>query len=158
MAEALLHFEQVVRRSTGGSQKPEDQDELHPFDKRNIHPEISRVSMNLFNDGHYSQATFEGFKYIDKKVKKLSGLSKTGVSLMLDAFKEQNPNIQLNDLSDESERDEQKGFSFLFAGSSSAIRNPRGHEVGNLDTVDRCLDHLSLASFLLRTLDERVAP
>jgi len=153
-------FEAIVRRSSENTRHAEQNGEgLHPFDTRNIHPEISKVSLKLFDDGHYSQATFETFKYIDKKVAKLSGkLKKTGVSLMLDVFQEKNPSIQLTNLSTSSEIDEQKGFSFLFAGSTSAIRNPRGHEVGNLDTVDQCLDHLSLASFLLRRLGDRVTP
>jgi hypothetical protein len=61
-------------------------------------------------------------------------------------------------MSNESERDEQSGFRFIFAGSMAAIRNPRGHEVNLPDTIDLCLDHLSFASVLLRRLDNRVFP
>jgi hypothetical protein len=41
----------------------------------------------------------------------------------------------------------------LSAGAMLAIRNPRGHE-NLIDTPDRCLDHLSLASLLIRRLEE----
>ncbi len=41
-----------------------------------------------------------------------------------------------------SEKDEQKGFQFLFAGSVLAIRDPRGHEYNFVDSPDKCLDHL----------------
>ena len=47
-----------------------------------------------------------------------------------------------------------KVFQFLFAGSILAIRNPRGHEYDIEDSPDVCLDHLSLASVLLRRLQQ----
>lgn len=43
-----------------------------------------------------------------------------------------------------SDKDEQEGFRYIFAGIMSSIRNPRGHD--NLpDPIDLCLDHLSVA-------------
>ncbi len=156
----LKIFEDIVRVAKHytdiSSESSAETVNLHPFDERNIHPEISKVSISLFDDGHFSQATFEAFKYIDKEVLQLAGINKTGVALMMAAFNENNPKIQLNNLSTQSEKDEQKGFSFLFSGGVAAIRNPRGHEVGNIDTVEQCLDHLSLASFLVRRIKGRV--
>ena len=73
------------------------------------------------------------------------------------AFNETNPKIKLNDLSTVSEKDEQMGFRYVFAGSMTAIRNPRGHDVV-ADPIDLCLDHLSFASVLLRTFDKRRSP
>jgi len=40
------------------------------------------------------------------------------------------------------------------AGAMLGIRNPRGHKTGMVDDPDVCLDHLSLASMLVRRLDE----
>ena len=137
-----IQFDPVIPRS----------DVSHPFDERNIHSDIFQTSLKLFDDGHYSNATFEAYKYIDKQVQQLSKSDMSGVKLMMSAFAEKSPLIQLTKLSNSSEKDEQKGFQFLFSGAVSAIRNPRGHEVGNIDTIDECLDHLSLASFLLRRL------
>lgn len=131
---------------------------LHPFDERNIHPEISACSMRLFDDGHYSQSTFEAFKCVDKVVAKVAQSSKTGKALMMEAFKDTSPAIALTRMSNESETNEQEGFRFIFAGSIMAIRNPRGHEVGKVDQIEECLDHLGLASLLLRRLDDREAP
>jgi uncharacterized protein (TIGR02391 family) len=71
----------------------------------------------------------------------------------MQALSADNPVIRLNTLQSTSEKDEQKGFQFLFAGSVLAIRNPRGHEHSVVDSPDQCLDHLSLASLLLRRLD-----
>ena len=64
------------------------------------------------------------------------------------------PVVMINPGMTPSEKSEQEGFKFIFAGSMMAIRNPRGHATGLADDPDTCLDHLSLASLLLRRLDE----
>jgi uncharacterized protein (TIGR02391 family) len=155
MPNSLNAFERVARISGALAYGPEQEsNQSHPFDERNIHPGISKVTLKLFNNGHYSQATFEAFKYIDNSVKKLAGINESGFKLMMTAFAESNPKIKLTTLSNQSEIDEQAGFKFIFAGSMSAIRNPRGHEI-TTDPIDRCLDHLSFASVLLRRLEDR---
>lgn len=155
MSSLLTAFERIARVSGELSFATEDEgDQSHPFDERNIHPEISIVSLKLFNNGHYSQSTFEAFKHLDNSVKKLAGINESGFKLMMAAFAETNPKIRLTALSTQSEIDEQSGFKFIFAGSMSAIRNPRGHDL-TTDPIDRCLDHLSFASVLLRRLEDR---
>jgi uncharacterized protein (TIGR02391 family) len=126
----------------------------HPFVRRNIHTAIPAVVHRLFDNGHYSQATFEAFKYLDNTVKRLSGVDKSGKALMMEALKDSSPLIQLTPLADETDRNEQEGFKFIFAGSMIAIRNPRGHEHDVTDDIDTCLDHLGLASLLLRRLEQ----
>lgn len=157
MSKPLTAFERITRvagqLSYGEDEEPS---QAHPFDERNIHPEIGKVALKLFNDGHYSQATFEAFKYLDNCVKKLARIEESGFKLMMAAFAESNPKIKLTALSTQSEIDEQLGFKFIFAGSMSAIRNPRGHDI-TADPIDRCLDHLSFASVLLRRLEDRQA-
>jgi uncharacterized protein (TIGR02391 family) len=71
---------------------------------------------------------------------------------MMQAFNEASPMIKLTDLNNTSEKDEQQGYKFIFSGSVLAIRNPRGHEYGLSETPGQCLDHLSLASLLIRRL------
>jgi uncharacterized protein (TIGR02391 family) len=130
------------------------QQELHPFEARNVHPELPIKVRELFDDGHCEQSVFEAFKFVEKEVKRISSLSgKTGYALMMDAFNEAGPKVQLNGLLTESDIDEQKGFKFIFAGAATGIRNPRGHEVDIGDTPDEALDYLALASLLLRRLD-----
>lgn len=158
MTDVLSFFEQVARKARNiGPSETTDIRGVHPFDERNIHPEISEVSLKLFDDGHYSQATFEALKYIDNQVKSISGIEETGFSLMMNAFNETGPRIKLTDLATLSDKDEQKGFRYIFAGVMSGIRNPRGHD-NRIDPIDLCLDHLSVASVLLRTLNARKAP
>lgn len=156
MSDGLRSFENIARlagRLSSRVEEPEAQS--HPFDERNIHPALAAVSIKLFDDGHYSQATFEAFKYLDIAVKKLSKINDSGFKLMMAAFSEASPKIKLTALLTQSEVDEQMGYKFIFAGAMSAIRNPRGHDI-NIDPIDRCLDHLSFASVLLRRLEDHI--
>ena len=161
MSGPLDRFEHVVRSYSaevvGPPPAPDEtaeQEELHPFETRNIHPDLPTKARKLFDDGHWEQSVFEAFKFIEKEVKRISGLrGKTGYKLMMDAFNENGPKVQLNGLATESEIDEQMGFKFIFAGAATGIRNPRGHEVDIGDTPDEALDYLALASLLLRRLD-----
>ena len=72
---------------------------------------------------------------------------------MMAAFDQNKPLIQLIPLSSTSEKDEQEGFRFVFAGGVKAIRNPRGHEFSVADDPDVCLDHLAFVSLLIRRLE-----
>jgi uncharacterized protein (TIGR02391 family) len=82
----------------------------------------------------------------------LAKLNESGFKLMMATFPENSPILKLNSGSSITEKDEQKGYQFLFSGSILAIRNPRGHEYGVRDAPDDCLDHLTVASLLLRRL------
>lgn len=155
MATPLEHFENVVRRAKAfDARDGQDSLALHPFDRRNIHPRLPPKVRKLFDDGHYPEATFEAFKFIDKFVQKHSRISESGMKLMMQVFDEARPVLQLTALSSPSEIDEQKGYRFLFSGAVMAIRNPRGHEVNVNDDPDTCLDHLAFASLLLRRLEQ----
>lgn len=157
MSKSLGAFERIARTASELSYGSDEESvQSHPFDERNIHPEISKICLKLFDDGYYSQATFEAFKFLDNKVKDLSGMKGSGYKLMMAAFAGANPKVQLTALATRSEIDEQSGYKLIFAGAMSAIRNPRGHEL-IIDPIDRCLDHLSFASVLLRRLEARVS-
>ena len=125
----------------------------HPFDEREIHSALPPIVKNLFDDGYFAQATFEAFKYLEREISRVSKIKKSGWNLMLQAFDETNPKIKLNNLSSESEIDEQRGYRYMFGGSICGIRNPRGHDYKVSDKMDECLDHLSLVSLLLRKIE-----
>ena len=154
-------FEKLARSKGSFGIKSSFQDNIendHPFDLRNVHPEINDVSKELFDDGYFSLATLEAYKFLDKRVEALSGIKDTGQSLMMNAFNPKNPTIELNELKSQSDENEQEGYRFVFAGAMTGIRNPRGHEVAYAESIEECLDHLSLASSLLRKLDKRNSP
>jgi len=153
MANSLEAFERITRsvwQYTSEQESPVVDE--HPFEARNIHPVLPIGVRKLFDDGHYSQSTFEAFKFVDKEVGRLANSSESGFKLMMAVLSEASPNIKLTACGTSSEKDEQKGFQFLFAGSMLAVRNPRGHEYAVHDSPDECLDHLALASLLLRRL------
>lgn len=156
--DSLLRLERIVRALPAGADDhpadPPSDAEAHPFDVRNLHPDFPKKVRSLYDDGHLAEAVFEAFKYVEKEVKRISKVGgQVGWALMMAAFDEKAPKIALNALASDSDTDEQKGYRHIFAGSSSAIRNPRGHEVDVTDTPDEALDYLALASLLLRRLD-----
>lgn len=156
MIDHFKRLEQVAYRIYGqnlGASSEDKYEREHPFDARNIHPAITSVSKQLFDDGHYSQATLVAFIRIEERVREESSIDATGFNLMMNAFNEDNPRIALNNLSNESEKNEQKGYRYIFAGSMSGVRNPRAHSTTFPETMDECLDHLSLASALMRKID-----
>lgn len=157
MSTSLDHFERIARYVSTFVEPAYvsvEQEELHPFETRNIHPDLPRKVRRLFDDGYWELSVFEAFKFIEKEVKRISGVrKKTGHPLMMDVFNESSPKVKINNLATDSDVDEQIGFKHIFAGATSGIRNPRGHEVDIVDTPDEALDYLALASLLLRRLD-----
>src|SRR5689334_11040199 len=92
-----------------------------PFESRNIHPDLPAKVRALFDDGHYPEATSLAFKHLDKKVQKHSGLTESGHKLMMAAFDGATPRVKLNPLVTTSEKDEQNGYRFIFAGGMQGI-------------------------------------
>ncbi len=153
MASDFQRFETIARKVIAIPAR-EAEPSLHPFDSRNVHPQLPPKVKKLFDDGHFAELTYHAFKFLDKRVEKYSGLSDSGFSLMMDAFNCKSPKIQLTPLGSQSEQDEQEGYRFIFAGGVKAIRNPRAHEFEVVDDPDTCLDHLSFVSLLLRRLEQ----
>lgn len=155
MVPDLERFERIVRAAhvvTEGEAQLSST--VHPFDARNIHPDLPAEARRLFDNGHYAQATFEALKYLDEEVQRVSGDPDFGKSLMMRMFGGNPPKLPLNPGMTLSEQSEQEGYKFIFAGAMAGIRNPRGHKSGVVDDPDTCLDHLSLTSMLLRKLEE----
>lgn len=157
--QTLALFERLARRAHLFSDEPVKLGSVeHPFETRNIHPMLPSLVREMFDDGYYSQATFEACKYLDREVARISNYAESGYKLMMKAFQETSPLLALNSLKDDSERDEQAGYKFIFSGTVMAIRNPRGHEYKIRDSIDECLDHLSLISALLRRIEKAGFP
>lgn len=155
MPNNFEHFEQIARRAHRFTEAEATKSgSINLFDARNVHADLPGDVRRLFDNGHFAQATFEAFKFVDEEMQRISGSSDYGTSLMMSALGGSSPAVRLNPGMTTSEKNEQEGFKFLFAGALLAIRNPRGHKSGLSDDPDTCLDHLGLASLLLRRLDE----
>jgi len=155
MASRLELFESITRRAhnfTEGSAGAESTG--HPFDERNVHPDLPAEVRRLFDNGHFSQSTFEAMKFLDEEVQRISADTDYGKSLMMRVFGGAPPKLPLNPGMTSTEQSEQEGFKFMFAGAMAGIRNPRGHLTGVTDDPDTCLDHLSFCSMLLRRLED----
>jgi uncharacterized protein (TIGR02391 family) len=123
-------------------------------DQYRFHPEIEKVSGDLFRDGHYREAALSAYIRVVNEVRARSALNLDGDSLMNRAFgcDNQTPVIQFNDLQTDAERDEQKGFMFLFKGVV-ALRNSKAHSNTLFNDPYRAHDYLALASLLMRVLE-----
>jgi len=119
-----------------------------------FHPEIERVGGQLYRDGHYKQAALEAYIRVIEEVRARSGLNLDGDSLMNHAFGCDNrlPVIQFNSLQTDEERDEQKGFMYLYKGIVG-LRNSKAHSNRLFNDPYRAHEYLALASLLMRLLE-----
>lgn len=123
-------------------------------DQYRFHPEIERVSGQLYRDGHYKQAALEAYIRVIDEVKAKSGLNLDGDSLMNQAFgcEGRTPVVQFNSLQTDAERDEQKGLMFLYKGIVG-LRNSKAHSNRLFNDPSRAHEYLALASLLMRLLE-----
>lgn len=127
----------------------------------NLHPAVISAAGDLFADGHYASAVSEGFKSLEVRVRTLSGLDKSGVSLMGAAFSSQDPVLDVSVEAGRSGQDEREGFLALFRGAVLGVRNPKAHELFKQEDPQQALEYLGFASLLHRRLDvaeEKKAP
>jgi len=120
-----------------------------------FHAEIEKVSGHLFRDGHYKQAALEAYIRVVDEVKSRSGLPLDGDNLMNQAFGCDGgkiPALKFNSLATDAEKDEQKGFMYMFKGVVG-LRNSKAHSNRLFNDPLRAHDYLSLASLLMRVLE-----
>jgi uncharacterized protein (TIGR02391 family) len=86
-----------------------------------------------------------------------SELELDGGSLMEKAFSPNAPVLRFNDLSNQSDRDEQRGFMMMFSGAVAGLRNPRAHEFIH-DEPERALEFIAYVSLLAKLLDDTHGP
>jgi uncharacterized protein (TIGR02391 family) len=118
-----------------------------------LHPEIARAASRLYHDEHYANAVEAAVKALNDFVRLRSSLDIDGRTLMERAFSPNNPILKFNDLSDQSDRDEQKGFMMMFCGAVAGLRNPRAHRFVQ-DDPERALEFIAFVSLLAKLLDE----
>lgn len=128
------------------------------FRDLDLHPEILRTCVALFEDEHYSEAVEAACKALDLLVKLRSMRSEpSGTELMQLVFSPRAPILAFNLQSNESERSEQQGMMYLFAGAMLAIRNPRAHGLVT-DHPERAVECISFISMLAKSLDRASRP
>lgn len=128
-------------------------EDLDTFNGRDFHPALVAASRKLFADGHYSEAIFGGCKRLAEEVRQKSGLVTDGSALMATAFSANTPLLKLNNMSTQTERDEQQGYMHLAMGAMQAVRNPGAHAAAAGIDRKEALEVLSMISLLLRKVD-----
>ena len=120
-----------------------------------IHPAIAGIAKSRFDSKHYADAIENSLKHINtlvkQKVKKKANKELDGATLMNTAFSVNTPIIALDDISTESGKNVQQGYMQIFAGAMTGIRNPKAHEIVNIDE-NRAIHLLFLASLLMNKL------
>jgi uncharacterized protein (TIGR02391 family) len=124
---------------------------LRAYEGLDLHPEINRQVGQLYRDGHYAEAVEKSVKVLNDLVRLRSGLALDGTALMEKACSPGNPVLRFNDLSDDSDKNEQKGFMFLFSGAVTGLRNPRAHRLMQ-DDPERALEFIAFVSLLAKLL------
>ena len=120
----------------------------------NLHHRIADVACDLFQDGYHWEAVFAASKSLVNYVKERSGLHQLdGATLMRTVFSKNNPILAFNDLSDQTDIDEQEGMMHLFEGVILGIRNPGGHSFPE-GPEQRGVEYLSLISLLAYRVQE----
>jgi uncharacterized protein (TIGR02391 family) len=76
-----------------------------------------------------------------------------GTNLVRTVFSKNKPILVFNDMSDQTDADEQEGMMHLFEGAVLAIRNPGGHAFPE-GSEQRAVEYLSLISLLAYRLQE----
>jgi uncharacterized protein (TIGR02391 family) len=124
------------------------------FDRLNLHPRILDVSRDLFLDGYHWEAVFAAAKALVNYIKERSGRHDLdGATLARDVFSKNNPILAFNDLSDQTDLDEQEGMMHLFEGAILGIRNPGGHSFPE-GPEQRAVEYMSLLSLLAYRVQE----
>ena len=122
---------------------------------RGIHPDVLAFCRAELLDDNYFHAVQEAVKSVADKMRRLTGLSDDGGSLVDRALGGQPPLLAINARSTVSEKSEQSGFANLVKGTFGMFRNPTAHEARiHWDmTKDDAEDLLTIVSLIHRRLD-----
>jgi uncharacterized protein (TIGR02391 family) len=141
----------LQERVTLGGHSPE-QRALRAYSDLDLHPEIGRAATELYRGGHYANAIENAVKALNALVRLRSDLELDGDSLMTRAFGGKTPRLRFNELNDESDQNEQRGFTMMFQGAVAGLRNPRAHKLIE-DDPERALEFIAYISLLAKLLD-----
>jgi uncharacterized protein (TIGR02391 family) len=125
---------------------------LQAYEGLEVHPEIERAAGDLYRNGHYANAVEDAVKALNDLVRMRSGEQGDGTSLMERVFSAKSPVLRFNDMRDQSDSDEQKGFMMMFSGAVAGLRNPRAHKLIK-DDPERALEFIAFVSLLAKLVD-----
>jgi len=125
---------------------------------RRLHPELLRFCKAELVVDNYFHAVLEACKSIAETIRRITGLTSDGATLIDDALGGDQPRIKINQFSTETEKSEQRGFVNLAKGLFGTFRNPTAHapKIEWPLSEEDALDMFTLASYVLRRIDNRI--
>lgn len=125
----------------------------------NIHPRISRISKELFCDGHFAPAAEKAMKELETRLRELFQELKPSAGIpskigdVIGALLGDNGIFTFCDTSPTSGKDFRRGIKSLLEGAFAAYRNPAAH--ANLPCTKReAVEQIMLASQLMYALNK----
>jgi uncharacterized protein (TIGR02391 family) len=123
---------------------------------RGVHPRVLEFCRAELVQSNYFHAVFEAMKSIKTRINEMAKIDGDGASLVDDAFGiTKGPLISINDLRNQTDEGEQKGFVNLLKGLFGMVRNPLAHnaKVEWAMPEQDALDILTTLSLVHRKLD-----
>ena len=122
------------------------------YEGLDLHPDIADAASELYLNGHFANAIEDAVKALNARVRMRSGVELDGTTLMEHVFGPKGPILRFNNLRDQVDLDEQKGFMMMFSGAVAGLRNPRAHRLVK-DDPERALEFIAFVSLLAKLLD-----
>ena len=122
---------------------------------RGVHPDVLTFCRAELTADDYFHAVLEATKSVADKLRVRTGLTDDGALLVDRALTGDRPLLAINQLGNESERSEQRGFANLVKGTFGMFRNTTAHAARlhwSMSKAD-AEDLLSLVSLIHRRLD-----
>lgn len=151
--EKLSKMPSLTALETQGRRNVTTELPIEIFDAMQFHRKVVEASRELFKDGHYRDAVYRAFVEVVNFVKRKAKSQLNGKKLMSTVFSPDNPEIRLNPLKTQTDRDEQEGFMYLFMGAVQGIRNPKAHENIIQNNPYIALQLIGFANLLIETVD-----
>jgi uncharacterized protein (TIGR02391 family) len=127
----------------------------------NLHSKIKEISYNKFKAGEYRSAIFDSLVILEETLKSKYRFAKNltsndtisyGTRLIEEAFRDNNPILKINNLSNDSEKDEHKAFRYLLLGAMS-LKNVKSHSLTEPIDKEIAIEYLGLISLLLKKIE-----
>ena len=160
-AQAIALLESIIRRfkeELGDLGESDSGRALRAIEGLDLHPVIEGAAGELYRDEHYAEAVRNAGMALINLVQNASGrFDLDGTDLMQNVFSVKNPILRFNDGEDDTDKSEQQGMMFLYAGAMLAFRNPRSHKFVEYD-ADRAVQTIAFISLLAKLLDVAERP
>jgi uncharacterized protein (TIGR02391 family) len=148
-------FRRVQRATTLGEAEARAHRLRAALSARGVHQHVLAACRSELLEDNCFHAVLEATKSVAAKLRSRTGATSDGSLLVDEALSGSNPKLRINDLRNESELGEQRGFMNLLKGLFGTFRNPLAHEARIAWPVSEedALDLFSLASYAHRRLD-----